>query len=277
MMMGIMFATICMKGRLRHIGLTLFTIVVLIVSAVWGQRRKREEMTDKFNASVLVLILYSDNNPRWVYQYEKYKKFIELNKHDNIHFKFMQCGKEVMDDEHHLYLNCTDSAIPGELLKTILAMKKHRDQYDYVLRTNISTYISVNKLIKMIQQIDTKKDVPLYTGGIRFDWGISGTSILMNRKAANILVDELFPHYESVAQNKNADDVVMGSVLKKYMQYDDAYTIYYWDFEKTPDENIKAFRGRKTPFIRLKPSSDDNPSKMDPIYDKLVKEYYTIL
>lgn len=289
--------------RRRYTGVILFAIIVLIACVVWSTGRPcRSGLTNMWrsgsstraraskirqvrasvlesvcytnrpNPSVLILIVHFDNgNPRWEYQYQQYNKFIQLNKHDNIHFKFIQCGKEVMDDEHHLYLNCTESFVPGILLKTILAMNKYRDQYDYVLRTNISTHTNFSKLMKMIQQYDTKRDIPLYTGGSKFDWGINGGTSLMNRKAANILVDDLFPQYDSVAQDKNPDDVVMGSVLKKYMQYDDAYTMYWWNYEKTADENIMAFRGRKTPFIRLRPPSDDNPTEMDPIYDKLIE------
>jgi hypothetical protein len=257
----------------------LFALLFFIITGVWylckGTRWYRiKEGLMHFEPKILVLIIYSDNNQRWVYQHEQYLKIIKLNKHNNVHFKFIQCKKELknQEDANHLFLECSESYVPGTLLKTILAMNRYKNQYDYVLRTNISTYTDIHRLVKMIEHYEMKisSDSPLYSGGIKFDWGISGTSILMNRKAANILLDELIPQYENVSKQTDADDVVIGSVLKKYMQYDDQFGIYIWDYNKKPDENIQIFSQHRMPFIRLKPQNDDTPSKMDDAYDKII-------
>jgi len=239
-----------------------------------ARARRRTQRGGVSEPKILVLIIYSPQNPRWVYQHDKYMRLIERNRHSNVHFKFIQCRKGTkkdLADANHMYLECKEeSVVPGILSATVMAMNKYKGEYDYVLRTNVSTYIDIERLLAMIRDFDTKtdKDTPLYTGAIRYSWGISGTSILMNRTAANILLKEL--PYESVLKETEPEDVAIGKVLREHMQYDHKYDIYRWSFNQTPSENMRLFSERRTPFIRVKPDPElGNPSEMDGIYDAI--------
>ena len=211
---------------------------------------------------ILVLIITSDANARWQNEYKFYLDRISRNNFMNITFKFVQCSTAA-EGPIHLNMQCSESFIPGILQKSVLAIKKELKHFDFFVRTNLSTYIDCERLQNMIAEYQFHEG-PLYTGGLLFDWGISGTSIVMNQKAADVLVSA----YSKIKDKNVPDDVVIGEILKCHLHYTTEFEIMYWNFDLSIFDNFRQFSLKKTPFMRLRPP--DDRIEMQPIYDAIL-------
>ena len=211
---------------------------------------------------ILILIISSDKlNKRWTREKRVWKKYMNLDK--NITCKFITCKSETIDEPsaNDLQLECTESFIPGIYLKTIKALKKYQNKYDYYIRTNLSTFIAFDRLKTFL---NTYK--PTYTGHFndcrvyRPDCQPSnliyggGTSITLNNRANNILLEHAFnPKY---IQSANADDALIGQVLSEHGVAREKYNVLHEWNENEPF--VANTEGADKIFFRLKYVSDDN-------------------
>lgn len=154
---------------------------------------------------------------------------------------FFYCYKEDINEEYKIdgdiiYIKGCETFLPGILEKTINTIAiTHNYNYDYLIRSNISTIIEFNLLEKILN-----KNLPLYAGGnivdlqwISFENGIfnhehrgllfaQGTAIILSKTAVNILLE-----------NKNKidygiiDDVSIAIFYKKIGFKPENYGEYY--------------------------------------------------
>jgi len=152
---------------------------------------------------LLVLIIYNEDY-YFDQMYLLQKKYLEImqKKYDfkfyfiiykpieNNDIKFI-----VEEDNNLLIMNGNETYIPGILRKTILAMdiltKNLKLQYDFLLRTNISTFINYEKVFAYINSMIFDSSLFYYIGGfMTMTWEkvyigteyCGGAFILMNKQ-----------------------------------------------------------------------------------------------
>ena len=253
---------ITLSQLLSCIAVVLVVFVIMLIAMLLPKPKSRCQNIcfGTTPARILVLIITSTTNTRWQNEYQFYLDRVK-NNFSNITFKFVQCG-QASESPMHLTMDCYESFVPGILQKSVLAIKKELKHFDFLVRTNLSTYVDCERLQTMIAKYESY-DKPLYTGGLLFDWGISGTSIVINQKAAEILVSA----YPRIKNMNVQDDVVIGTILSPYLDYTQDFEIMLWNFDLSTSANLRQFSLTKTPFIRLKPPND--MFEMQPIHDAI--------
>jgi len=174
---------------------------------------------------ILNLILYN-NNP----EYNVMKDIIgEYLKTTDIQYYFYYYDPNIQDEYmiegDLLKIKGVESYIPGITLKTIRALKISLNfDYDYVLRSNISTIVNIARLAEFLEKTPIE-----YGGGhlLTLSWidrasGIndqkywdtqyaSGTSIIMSRNSVRLFIDNI-----DRVDKLIIDDVCIGVFFKQY-------------------------------------------------------------
>ena len=155
-----------------------------------------------------------------------------LEKHNKIHNikSFFYCYKKNVDHseivDNVLYISGEESYIPGILEKTLEAFEVFKDQeYDYIIRSNISTIINYTELFKYLFVEDFDYGGPLYYFGNFFDLEagmtqekhckyknchfVSGICIILSRKTIKLLTD----NKKDILSYGLVDDVAIGVYL----------------------------------------------------------------
>lgn len=159
-----------------------------------------------------------------------YAKDIIDGKYENIDFWIYTASKDnkfhVNKQQHKLYIPCDDS-LEGtyiKTLKTFSLINKLNLEYDYIIKTNCSTYINVPLLNRFINETDLNEK-NIYCGSIYcsdnatgpFNWcfyGVGNSLILSKYWINNIVTTDItkFPNYV-VSENKpyyKIDDNALG-------------------------------------------------------------------
>lgn len=186
--------------------------------------------------NILYLIIYNENN-----EYErKMKKVLEkyVHKFNHITTYFVtlkQLNKPFIIEGDVIYINGTESFIPGILYKTVktLQILTTNKEYDYILRGNISTVINLHKLTNILKLNNTRN---IYGGGwigVTFPMHWSdlsdikfigtkfsiGTSIIFDKISLKFILDNINKlNYDII------DDVSFGILMKdnknvSYIEY----------------------------------------------------------
>ena len=186
---------------------------------------------------IIFLAIYNKTS-EYNQMYEIHKRCFEHMKRINMFFKyyfvmFALLGSDeymVDDDQHMLYINGTETFIPGVLDKTIKAFDvihtKLNISYDFIFRTNISTFVhfknTYSYLTRLMVNPTNKK---LYIGPLlnlqwldescgiidKRYWGTiycSGTCIIMN----SFMIEDIISHREQILYNL-IDDVAIGKYV----------------------------------------------------------------
>lgn len=161
---------------------------------------------NQFNKKVINLVLYSETDQSYIGMKRLMEQYLSRSGIEYYFYTF----KEDLETEYEIngnmiYIKGTETYIPGILDKTIKALEiMNSREYDYILRTNISTIVNY-EMVKIIaeQEID-------YTGAISYSanrmnegdgqteefhaiygkYGfVSGTCILMSKKCVNYLLE----------------------------------------------------------------------------------------
>jgi len=202
------------------IGSFIFLISLLLILLLY---KKRENYTNSPNIRILNLVLFS-HSEEYDAMYTLTSPYYKKHNIDTLYYTFSDTT-EVVDDI--LYIKGTETKIPGILDKTIKAfeyIQPYLDEYDYVVRSNISTIINFDLLKKQLMN----KPID-YGGGIMWDlqWlhpesGIidkthwnkkfaSGTSIILSSK----LVKRILENKQHIQYNL-IDDVAIGVLIHDY-------------------------------------------------------------
>ena len=169
---------------MRNVVIVL-SIILIVICSIIGSIESFETSTPTPSIKILNLVLYStDNNGPYDKMYkiltDYYKRF------SNVTTVFYTCDSTITTkyklDDNILFIQCEETYIPGILNKTISAFEYFEnefDNYDYIVRSNVSTIIQFDLLVK------TLNEYPLqYGGGMAFDlnqW-IEENNVLRNKK-----------------------------------------------------------------------------------------------
>lgn len=197
----------------------IFIIIIIMAIIILNS-------TNVSNPKILNLILYSSDN-----KYDQMKDIlIEHNKNHNIRSYFycyksdMTIPYEIVDDI--LYISGKESCIPGILEKTLKAFDIFKDEdYDYIVRSNISTIIDYKELLKYLAmgkfdyggpQYYTYTTVDLQTGmtkgkndKYKNHHFVTGICIILSKKAVKLLTDNV----KDILSYELIDDVAIGVYL----------------------------------------------------------------
>jgi hypothetical protein len=177
----------------------------------------------------------------------------------------------VLEDDI-LYIYGTETPVPGILDKTIKAfefIKPQLNQYDYVVRSNISTIINFNLLKKVLIQtpIDYGAGILMNLQWLHPEYGVvdqthwntnyaSGTSIILS----NNLMHRILENKDNINYDL-IDDVSIGVFIKQ--QFPDITPVgfddYYYsaaNFNGNEQELINSFDSSRHIFYRNR--CDDN-------------------
>jgi len=157
---------------------------------------------------VLVLDSYTPNSIRnsaiqkktWVKEFE-----------DSCEVLFYKAGKENKKLDHDLIIDCNDSysAMGVKTIKAFEWVNSNLD-YDYIFRTNTSSYVHYRNLMKYLSKI-SKEEIH-YSGYIgKFDGidYVSGSGIILSKLAIKSILKSKNKLDESVVE-----DVAIGKLLK---------------------------------------------------------------
>jgi len=165
---------------------------------------------------VLLLIISSSGEPYDTFK-ETWKGY--MNSHENIDSYFIELdpdiGEEMIIDRRNstIIFRGEESIVPGCLLKTVLAMRKYVDKYDFIVRSNLSSLVHLPRLYKHLQKID----IPLYYAGVLGNhYGIifaSGALFIMSKEIAKYIADH------TDITNTMFDDVYIGNLITQKYGY----------------------------------------------------------
>ena len=209
---------------------------------------------NKFN--ILNLILFSNKNSSAAPVHsqistlalqEYYSKMIQLQKEyiksysgNNITFYFY-CYKEDLEEEYiiednMIYIKGTETYIPGILEKTLKVFEITKNmEYDFLLRSNISTIVDYSKLNEILYEIP---DNVIYAGGscLIHNWidetsgihkkynipFILGTSIILKKEGVNKLIENKILLHETIV-----DDLAIGIFFSYFGDKPHGFDSYY--------------------------------------------------
>lgn len=256
---------------------TIFTLTksVLLICLVYFQTLRSEEKTPK----LLILIISTDNFPGCplVFPYKKlqeiWRSYMHLD-HEHVKAYFIRANPNLATEYQLegdvLWSKTEESLKPGILNKTILSMEyflPRLQEFDFVLRTNLSSFYVIPKLLDFLKQLP--KENTYCASGENFGSGcgyILSTDLIKNIvQKKNILLG-----------NNGDDDVVMGYFLRdtgislRPAPRTDLLCLQDW-FEYRSRVNPDDFHFRVKNLIHERRAFDDIF-----IYSELLKMYYGI-
>ena len=153
--------------------------------------------------SFIFLIISSSDVPQYLQMKELSKLYYNLFndniKHFYIEFK-NDLKVDIIENEDHIYMKGVESIKPGILIKTKYALDyiNSKYNYDYVIRTNLSSFWDLNNLLKFKNYLPRQK---LCCGHLPFNTFISGTGIIMSNdvsKKISSLINTTTSEYDDV-------------------------------------------------------------------------------
>jgi len=168
----------------------------------------------------IFLIISSHDNP--VYEdfrnlHRVYlKNYLPLFRYFFVEFRQEQEAL-VVEENDYIYIKGEENLVPGIFLKTIKAIEfiNNNYNYDFLIRTNLSTIWNINNLLLLKQSLPNTK----FAGGhILFNTVISGTGIIITRDLCYDLMNFLFIYLHDNEYkkyyNSYLDDVVISDIFK---------------------------------------------------------------
>ena len=187
------------------------------------------------NYKIIFLIISSDNENVYSQMKNLSPKYYNLYSNKIKYFFIENISdsqkQDVIEDGNFLYINGTESFIPGIYKKSIKAIEyiNNKYSYDYVIRTNLSTFWHMENLFKLLDTLPKNN----FAGGYSFQGFISGTGIIMSRDVG-ILV------FSNPNSSYIGDDLAISETIKSkgITLYD--ITEYKWGFLIPPSDNLPS-------------------------------------
>ena len=156
--------------------------------------------------------------PSWKPMFPFFKNIWEQYHNSNLDIKvFYVYGKTTVDSAPHnlIYNQVKENNYPGMITKTLLAMDYINDniEYDFLIRTNLSTFWNFSALVNRLDQLPIKKClagtiiprriVERMSGGKNLsglvpDTYIAGYDMVMSKD----VVSGILPHSQSIINNR---------------------------------------------------------------------------
>ena len=193
----------------------------------YKKESKKESKKDPIKA--VILIISSDTLSRHITAKNIWKKY--MNKHPNIDCFFLEfkegLTKDIIRAKNHIYVKGKDSFKPGIFNKTMKSMNLLQNEYDYFIRTNISTFWDLNKLYTFLMNLPINKvhysNSIVKVGETSMSDYAYGTNIILSKDITQEIVKMYnkyknlsytsWPKYKELCNNP-ADDTLIGYMVK---------------------------------------------------------------
>ena len=245
----------------------ILVVVIILVFLIYIKRIKSYPSRKPPKIAILII---SAKSSRWNLEREVWKHY--SGKFSNIQCFFIECN--IIEKLQTLSLGCKENYIPGIYQKSLQALKRVGDDFDFYVRGNLSTFYIFDYLNSYLGTLP--QNIPIYTGGkIWKNSFVSGTSIVFNRLARNVLIKHGFEkkYYDN---NSVPDDVLISQVLRDHgvniFGSNNKSYLYFWDYKGSYNYNLIKIKTHKNPFLRLKTS---NLHEYQSISKKLLVEFYS--
>jgi len=213
---------------------------------------KKRSSNDSIKAVILIIASHLDSDRRYKSAYESWKKY--MNKHKNIDCYFLEL-KEDLDSDlikkgNHIYVKGKEKMTPGILDKTMIAMNSMKNDYDYFIRTNISTMWNLNKLYSFLMELPENNvhySNSIWPEGNQSisDYG-QGHNVIISKDIAEKICDmyqkykdksyNQWPNYKERCNN-SADDPIIGYMIEHVSGID----MYGYQFSEDNKYFIQGF------------------------------------
>lgn len=216
--------------------LSIVALLVATTAAVWAESEGQgaiEAKTEQNNPSVqkdpktLILIIASDGVPAYIELQKIWKSYMHSDpEHFEVYFirgnPDLTAPYEIKGDD--LIVKCEESYVPGITRKTVLsieAMMSRMHEFDYLIRTNLSSFYVFPRLLEFLKTSPKKNFFCGWQMHIPASWTpkfgtinfVSGAGIILSTDLARMLVldkEEIFKH-----QDELADDVLIGLFFQR--------------------------------------------------------------
>lgn len=239
------------------------------------------------NLKILVLIVASNQLQAWIDLQSIWKKYMHKDKN---HFEcyFVRADINLIKpfelDRENITVKVEDSYVPGILNKTISSLEafySRLDEFDYVLRTNVSSFYVFPRLLTYIQKLPEKNCYAAYPyaayyhkyGKINFG---SGAGFIISSDVAKKIVaskDEISKYSDLFP-----DDVVIGYFCQNIglkitpASRVDIPNLFIWERMKNKLPALEYhFRAKSSMAPR---NEKDNYSNEIQINNELLKKFY---
>lgn len=217
-------------------------------SFIHQQQLGAESYESKENLpKILILVISSSKSKRWSLEKEIWNQQIK-RKFPNIDIFLVECLEQFTLKE-----TCSESYIPGIYQKSLLSLQRF-ENYDFYVRTNLSTFFIFDFLVQKIVTLPTDK--PIYTG-YPWSWGVSGTGIIFNDRAKKLLLD--IGLEKQYFQNKEVpDDVLISKVFQEQNveKFNLPQILFTWDYKQNWYYNMSKIRNGHFPLCRMRYDKD---------------------
>ena len=162
----------------------------------------------------IIILIIANDHPRYYKEMQTvWSKY--MNKHPNIRSFFIKgnAESEISVESDTIYVKSGENYIPGILEKTVKSMEyiQSHYEYDFIFRTNLSSFIDLNKLYEFMHLENTQSmhygGIVLTPSDIPFGY-ISGAGILFSRTTTEYILDN-----QSKLDYSIIDDVAFGKLL----------------------------------------------------------------
>ena len=185
---------------------------------------------------IVVLAMYC-NKPLFLKQEQfirdvSYAKDIMVGKYENVDFYSYTASKDdkyhFNKNSHRIYVPCDDS-LEGtfdKTKKTLMMLNSIGVEYDYVFRTNCSTFVNISLLEKFVNGIPEEKSKVIYgsmiycsdgCGPERYDFYVPGNSLLIPKFWCDVICDTEIEYYKKFDRTPERED----GLHKAYHYIDD--------------------------------------------------------
>ncbi len=191
---------------------------------------------------LLNLILYSENSPQYIEMYKILSSYLKLNNIDHYFYAYksdLESDYEIIDDI--IYIKGEkETIVPGCLDKTIKVFNICKNfDYQYIVRSNISTVIDFKKFSELLGKIKTDFDYggagEGYHENIHF---ASGCCLILSKKAVNFLLSN-----KETLEYTLTDDVAIAKVFTNF--YITSFRQYRVDNVSKEQDGIIFYRNKQ--------------------------------
>lgn len=197
---------------------TLCALLFLLTNnALQGITHTQVNLEQTKTKKILVLIIASDDKPIYVELQKIWRSYMHKDP-DHIEAYFIRSNPSLTTtykvDGDIIWLPSVENLIPGIINKTILALEaflpRIQQEFDYVLRTNLSSFYVFPRLLDFLEQCPKTN----FYGGVKVISGpytfASGCGFLMSPDVVDLLVKNKAHFLNNTAAH---DDGIIGAFL----------------------------------------------------------------
>ena len=169
---------------------------------------------------MIIILIISSNSEKYNIMENIWRKY--MNKYNNVKCYFIKFNNDnknniyINENENTIYLKGKESLIPGILIKTIKSIEyfiKKKINFDYIIRTNLSSVIN----LKILNNFLNKNNIKIggyIMNSLKYKNFLSGICIILNKEVCNYLINNL----NNIDYNI-PDDVSLSYFVNKKYKY----------------------------------------------------------